>query len=277
MTVQNPETPVTDGAADVTPKRSRGMGLIASSMRIRSRSRSRSRHSAVTDHGQILDAQDPMPTNNLSNIAPQVPGLADATTLAPERSASAVSLSLDSQNHDSLQTTIIPSDNPELPSTIIPATDTLTTRPTAGGIAYPFSLKVDGPDGKDVNASTLTLASVTIPTPPAVDDLQIELHTESETVNEQVLKEERPGVERYFTAGPALESVTEGVEKEKEEEEEESYFTVGPPLEPVAEGVEKEKEEEEVEVGEKVERPHVDRFVTAQEDLTTLAAGGSKA
>ena len=217
------------------------MGLISTSMK---RSRSHSRHSTVTDRGQITESQDPMPNNNLSKIAPPAPGPADATALAPERSASAVSLSLDSENRDGQ--TIITSDNPALPSTVIPATDTLTTRPNAGGIAYPFSLKVDGPEGKDVNASTLTLASVNITTPPAVDDPQIEMHTESMahgSVNEEVLKEERPGIERYFTAAPTSRSVADGVEEEVE----------------------------------KVERPPVERFETAQEDLITLAAGSSKA
>ena len=245
ITVHEPESLVADGAVDVKPKRSRGMGLIYTSMR---RPRSHSRHSTVTDRGQTTESQDPMPNNDLSKIAPPAPGPADAAALTPERSASAVSLSLNSETHDGQ--IIITSHNPALPSTLIPATDTLTTRPTAGGIAYPFSLKVDGHEGKDVNASTLTLASVNITTPPAVDDPQIEMPTESMvhgSVNEQVLKEERPGIERYFTAAPTSGSVADGAEEEKEEE-----------------------------VVEKVERPPVERFETAQEDLTTLAASSSK-
>ncbi|RMZ68676.1 acetyl-hydrolase [Pyrenophora seminiperda CCB06] len=254
VTVQDPETPVPDSAAHVKPKRSRGIGLISPSMR---RARSNSRHSAVTDRGQIVESQDPMPDQDFSKLAPPAPGLADATILAPERSASAVS-SLDSQNQDELQPTIITSDNPALPNTLIPATDTLTTRPTAGGIAYPFSLKVDGPDGKDVNASTVTLASVNIATPPATAEPQIEMlpeSTEHGSVNEQVLKEERPGVERYFTAAPAPAPAP------------------APVPGPMTDEIEKEKKGE----AEKVEeRPPVERFETAQEDLITLAAGGSK-
>ena len=133
---------------------------------------------------------------------------------------------------------------------MIPVTDTLTTRPTAGGIAYPFSLKIDGPDGKDVNASTLTLASVNITTPPAVDDSQIEMqpgNVAHGSVNEQVLQEERPGVERYFTAAPASGLSSGEVEEDKGNDVE------------------------------KAERPPVERFETAQEDLITLTAGSSKA
>ncbi|EDU49721.1 acetyl-hydrolase [Pyrenophora tritici-repentis Pt-1C-BFP] len=246
VTVQEPATPAANVAAQVKPKRSRGIGFISPSMR--TRSRSRSRHSTITDRGQTLESQDPMPTTDLSKIAAPESGLADATTLAPERSASAVSLSLDSRDDEGLHITVIPSDNPALPSTLIPATDTLTTRPTAGGIAYPFSLKVDGPDGRDVNASTVTLTSVNMATPPAVDDQQIEMipeNTVEESVNEQVLKEERPGIERFFTAAPVSEFVVEQEEAKAEE------------------------------VDKVVERPHAERFETAQEDLSTLAAAGS--
>lgn len=145
---------------------------------------------------------------------------------------------------------IIVSDNPQSPDTLIPATDTLSTRPTKGGIAYPFSLKVDGPAGKDVNASTTTLQSMNITTPPAVDapqhekDLSTAVSTNG-TVNEQVLNE-RPGVERYFTAGPGAGLFSSGVQDD------------------TAPGLEK------------VERPPVERFETAQEDLSTLARGEGK-
>ena len=40
--------------------------------------------------------------------------------------------------------------------TVIPPSDTLSTRPTRDGIAYPFKLQT-GDEGKDVNASTVTL------------------------------------------------------------------------------------------------------------------------
>jgi hypothetical protein len=145
---------------------------------------------------------------------------------------------------------IIVSDNPQSPNTLIPATDTLTTRPTKGGVAYPFSLKVDGPEGKDVNASTLTLASVNITTPPAVDGDHVEKQLGSviaatESVNEQVLKEERPGVERYFTAAPGAGLFSSDVQEGKERKE-------------------------------GVERPGMARFETAQEDLGLVGDASAK-
>src|SRR5688500_1325529 len=47
------------------------------------RPRSRSRHTAVTDEGQIAASMD-----DLNRLAPPIPGLAEATTCAPERKAS---------------------------------------------------------------------------------------------------------------------------------------------------------------------------------------------
>lgn len=210
------------------------------------RSRSRSRHSAVTDKGQTGVPMDDLPTMELPT-----PGLADATTLAPERSASPLPSPVSELDSAGLPPNIILSDNPTLPSTIIPDTDTLTTRPTAGGIAYPFSLKVDGPGGKDVNASTLTLASVNITTPPAVEGTQHEkelgnmMHV-TESVNEQVLDEGRPGIERFVTAGQGA-----------------GLFSDGIPAGHISEET-------------RVERPPVERFETAHDDLSTLSSGNTK-
>jgi hypothetical protein len=126
------------------------MGLSAPGMK---RARSHSRHSAVTDEGQTG-----VPMDDLSKIVSVGPGFAEATTLAPERSASPLPSLRSEVGSPSLPPPgIVVSDNPMSADTLIPASDTLSTRPTAGGIAYPFSLKVDGPEGKDVNASTLNV------------------------------------------------------------------------------------------------------------------------
>lgn len=53
---------------------------------------------------------------------------------------------------------------------MIPGTDGTSTRPTKGGIAYPFSLKVDGQSGHSANASMVTLQSMNLATPPAAED-----------------------------------------------------------------------------------------------------------
>jgi len=239
----DPANTTTDGTTESKPTRSRANNLTAPSVK---RSRSHSRHSAVTDKGQTG-----LPLDDLSKIDLPTPGLADATTLAPERSASPLPSPVSELSSPGIgiPPNIIVSDNPDNSSTIIPETDTLTTRPTAGGIAYPFSLKVDGPDGRDVNASTLTLASVNITTPPAVDgnvdgeEKQLGgMVPGGESVNERVLKEERPGVERFFTAGAGAGLFSDGVTEEK------------------------------------VERPGVERFETANDGLGMGAAGdGGKA
>jgi hypothetical protein len=209
------------------------------------RARSRSRHSAVTDQGQTDVLMD-----EFSKIELPKPGLADATRLAPERAASGLPPIIAEQDHLESPPNVIASDNPALPSTIIPDTDTLTTRPTAGGIAYPFRLKVDGAEGKDVNASTVTLASVNITTPPAIDANEHEKQlghaaSISETINDQLPKEQRSSTEKVSTSGKGAGLFNDGVEEQDSRED-------------------------------KVERPPVERFETAHEDLSTLGAGDAK-
>jgi hypothetical protein len=80
------------------------------------------------------------------------------------------------------------------PLTIVPESDTLSSRPTRNGVAYPFKLQVEGA-GKGVNASTLTLNSVN------------EGVVEDEALEEKDKKDmevERPDVERFVTTSEAL-------------------------------------------------------------------------
>ncbi|KAH7397174.1 hypothetical protein BKA66DRAFT_521683 [Pyrenochaeta sp. MPI-SDFR-AT-0127] len=245
--VQDSMEPTIDGGGDQPhAKRSHPPGLVTPDQT--ERSRSHSRHATVTDKGQAgVSVED------VSKVAPHVLGLAEATVLAPERKGSPL-LSTTSQVGCSSVSPpgIVVSDDPQSPHTLIPATDTLTTRPTKGGVAYPFSLRVDGQEGKDVNASTLTLQSVNISTPPAMDEPQLDkqlgvgIGPVTEAVDDDGIEKERPGVERYFTATPGAGLFSSGVEENK----------VGD--------------------AEKAERPHVERFETAQEDLSTLAAATGK-
>jgi hypothetical protein len=193
----------------------------------------------VTDKGQANASGD-----DLSNIAPALPGFAEATDTTSNRKASPLPSPNGELSNPDSQTFSPPgmvvSANPQSPATLIPATDGSSTRPTKGGIAYPFSLKVDGVENKGSNASMITLDSVGITTPPAVDVP----HTEKELgfiapmvepsheVN-TTQETERPEIERFYTTGTGAGLFSDGVQPE---------------------------------------RPQVERFETAQEDLSTLAA-----
>lgn len=122
----------------------------------------------MTDRGQINTSEDDLQklSSQFSRVAPPESGLAEATIIAPERSHSG----LPPQMTEAPQTPgIIISDEPTSPPTIVPETDGTSARPSKGGIAYPFSLKIDG-QGHRANASTVTLQSVAIMTPPAVEE-----------------------------------------------------------------------------------------------------------
>ncbi|KAF2009370.1 alpha/beta-hydrolase [Aaosphaeria arxii CBS 175.79] len=206
-----------------------------------SRSRSRSRHSTVTDRGQALNSVEDL--NHLNHLAPPNPNLAEATKCAPERHASPLpSPRSEAESFAAPAPDIRVEDmsRPQSPETLIPSTDGLSTRPTRGGIAYPFSLRVEG-DGREVNASTVTLQSLNVATPLA-DDTDLEIENEKTPEIEQE-PGERPGMERFVTAdvGELLSNMP-NTEKNVQE----------------------------------LERPGVERFETAQEDLNTLANGTAK-
>lgn len=129
----------------------------------------RSRHSSVIDRGQANASQDDLEklSKEFSTVAPPLSGLAEATTIAPERTNSG----LPPPMSEPAQTLgVIVSAEPTSPPTLIPGTDGTSTRPSKGGIAYPFSLKVDGQSGHRANASTVTLQSVDLMTPPAIEE-----------------------------------------------------------------------------------------------------------
>jgi hypothetical protein len=89
----------------------------------------------------------------------------------------------------------------EIP-TIVPPSQSGTTRPTHDGIAYPFKLKVPESEGRERNPSIMTLHSESdAEAGPGMDD---------GLPNEEVLDKsvtgalERPPIERFFTAQEAL-------------------------------------------------------------------------
>ena len=198
--------------------------------------------------------------DNLAQVAPPDPNVGDTAVITSTRDGAATpSITLP-------ETTSSQEDSrPQSPPTLIPATDTLSTRPTRGGVAYPFSLKVDGQE-RDVNASTVTLQSMSLQS-PGIEHEGKELTTANgvvgekmsinstdgvgahvdgdemrveETVNEKPADEangepQRPGTERFLTA--ATTALLYGIGDDGEE---------------------------------RVERPGVERFETAREDLATV-------
>ena len=186
--------------------------------------------------------------DDLARLAPPNPGLAEATVIAPERKASPLPSPTSEFSSPGFRTPNIivsqggEAERPQSPETLIPATDTLSTRPTRGGVAYPFRLKVDGKEDGDVNASTLTLQSVSVASPSTeeFDKGDKELGGLDREGSEQIEKEEkedRPSVERFITT------------------------RVGELRGDAEKG------------GNTAARPGVERFETAQEDLNTLANG----
>ncbi|KAJ4298952.1 hypothetical protein N0V90_004195 [Kalmusia sp. IMI 367209] len=254
-TAQQPDQPPVDGAAESKPispvaksfprrksTKRRTSGLAPASPT--SRSRSRSRHSTVTDRGQITASME-----DLAHLAPPNPKLADATVIAPERKASPLPSprsEISSLDVAPAPTIVFSADGeverPQSPPTLIPATDTLSTRPIRGGVAYPFRLKVEGEE-RNVNASTVTLQSVHLGTPGLEEDKNGVLEGDVSVASAEAKEDaERPGVERFMTAdagelfsGKAAQEDSKGGE-----------------------------------------RPGVERFETAREDLSTLADANGK-
>lgn len=153
--------------------------------RLSSRSRSRSR--SVMDEGQ-------------ANSSLQLPSTEDGRPQTP------TNLNLDA----------VPAGATVVGNTIIPASDLTTSRPTAGGIAYPFKLKVkDAEEIRSGNASMMTLESekrpisVDGPATPALETPGVATpgdETQNIVESGEVKKEvERPpGPERFETAREIL-------------------------------------------------------------------------
>lgn len=206
--------------------------------------RSRSRHSTVTDRGQANTSQDELQklSREFSRIAPPSSGLAEATVIAPERTASGLPTPI---NEPAQTPGVIVSDEPTSPPTLVPETDGTSTRPSKGGIAYPFSLKVDGQGGHHANASMVTLQSVGLMTPPAVEDSRQLGDATSLPYNDA---DRTHG--QFSTDAPGA-----GL-----------FSGQWVPQTPATEEVE----------ASTLERPGVERFETAREDLSAIGAAYSK-
>jgi len=170
--------------------------------------------------------------------------MAAATVLAPERKTPPSNAPLPPNIVISQDGEGYGAERPQSPPTLIPETETLSTRPTRGGVAYPFRLKVEEGE-REVNASTVTLQSVGVGSMGEAEEEREEGvgllrgdHGKEEEGSE------RPGVERFVTA--SMGDLTSDV----------TSVGKGDNL--------KGKEKEE-------ERPGVERFVTANEDLGALA------
>jgi len=187
--------------------------------------------------------------DDLSNVVPPASALTDTNSSLIQKKTSLPAPNDEASGLLGKNPDIILSDNPQSPATIIPATDGSSTRPFKGGIAYPFSLKVDNAASKDANASTVTLQSLVITTPPAVEPTQHEPELCAEGITyesaDKHASKERPEVERFFTAVPDTETLgnhDQGVDSHAETKN----------------------------------RPPVERFETAQEDVAMLVTGAEK-
>jgi hypothetical protein len=148
-------------------------------LRLTKTSRSRSRSQSVVDQGQA-NGNGHLPTLAISSPPSTSHSVAETNSLP------------------------IPEGATQIGNTIIPATDITSTRPTAGGIAYPFKLK--GRDAEDVrsgNASMMTLDSAHMlrPQSPLSSGVQTPLVVENGEVKSAL---ERPVVERFETAREVL-------------------------------------------------------------------------
>lgn len=253
-----------DGAADVVD---RNGDVTLAPIKSSSQMRSRSRHSTVTDRGQINKSEDDLEklSREFSRVAPPSSGLAEATMIAPERSHSGLppQMTAPAETTGAETLGIIISDEPTSPPTVVPETDGTSTRPSKGGVAYPFSLKVDG-QGHRANASTVTLQSVQIMTPPAVEQDK-QLFDDTVLTPAAVHESKQLGdalATPHIAADPILPSNKQ-------------YFDApGAGLfsgqwQPASPAAEAETPA--------LERPGFERFETAQEDLSTLANAEKKA
>ncbi|KAF2641014.1 alpha/beta-hydrolase [Massarina eburnea CBS 473.64] len=257
-----------DGAFDTKPpppprKSSKRNTLILPTSPKRPGSNSRSRHATVTYQNQTgaSGSDDLAP---LADLAPE-PDHAEATILAPERKVSPPFMELplpspmsefstlgggertpdttaerDREGRERIYGKACKRDDERGDETLIPETDSSTTRPTRGGIAYPFRLKV-GKDNGEVNASTLTLQSMGIDT-PGLEGFGEEARRVGGGAT--VDGKERPGVERFVTAG--MGELTGNAVKGEE-------------------------------MDGKDMRPGVERFETAAEDFATVKSGNGRA
>ncbi|KAJ9640523.1 hypothetical protein H2199_006062 [Coniosporium tulheliwenetii] len=93
-------------------------------------------------------------------------------------------------------------------STVVPATETRSTRPTWAGVAYPFKLRVEGVDegsgGKELNASTVTLDSVSLGEGGGEGAGEESSRTSEKAGAGDDSRPERPRVERFVTAREEL-------------------------------------------------------------------------
>lgn len=262
----------TDGTDDTKPEDTRRSR--SSKMKVPSFGRSRSHHSAVTDRGQASSMEE---LSKLESLAP-MHGSAEATRIAPERQSSNLNiLTTGTAGHvdenkfptsPGLSTPgIVVSDHPDAPATLIPATDGSSTRPTKGGIAYPFSLKVEGREGHSRNASMLTLESVDVGTPPVSEPAELEKGLGANAAG-GLAGENEKGSDAVRPNAIGQESTMSATK----ENETEALYTNGPGAGLFSSGI----KPEEVGGAEKVERPPVERFETALEDLNTLTGKAPK-
>ncbi|KAJ9661578.1 hypothetical protein H2201_006434 [Coniosporium apollinis] len=179
----------------------------------------RSRHRSVTDEGQARPSIDPRytsippphatstssPTSSPTSPADRcgLPGGAPSASEARYPPTLPIDLT-GAAGAAPLETDVDVDDV----STVVPATETRSTRPTWAGVAYPFKLRVEGVDegsgGKELNASTVTLDSVSLGEGGGEGAGEESSRTSEKAGAGDDSRPERPRVERFVTAREEL-------------------------------------------------------------------------
>ncbi|KAF2453696.1 hypothetical protein BDY21DRAFT_309862 [Lineolata rhizophorae] len=167
LPIPSTSTTALDNAAAARPSSSatrpkRGRSAVAASKK--SKSRSRPRAFSMPSSRSVSKAKSPRPRSlsareGVARPDGEAPGAAAPRPPEPARNRSWMR-SVTDEGQTGERDAKGKSETAALPATRVPPTRTASARPETGGVAYPFKLAVPGAREEEMNASTMTLASV---------------------------------------------------------------------------------------------------------------------